>query len=118
MSHVPASSFERRPQMRNGGPALAQTLVAHLCEVSIEDLRSSTRGKSRVAFARQMAMYLTHVVYGLTLAQVASDFGRDRTTVSHACHRMEDLREDPLFDRQLAQLETFLRAAATLEVLQ
>ena len=42
--------------------------------------------------------------------------GRDRTTASHACHRVEDLRDNPDFDRQLTHLENILREAAQFEV--
>jgi chromosomal replication initiation ATPase DnaA len=56
-------------------------------------------------------MYLMHVVYGLSMTEVAGNFGRDRSTACHACHRVEDLRDDPGFDRQLLHLENLLRAA-------
>jgi hypothetical protein len=32
-------------------------------------------------------------------------FGRDRTTVAHACLIVEDRRDDPVFDRILELLE-------------
>ena len=98
------------------GPGLTQAIVAQLYNVTIEDLRAGTRRGARAAFARQIAMYLVHVVYGLSMAEVAVRFGRDRSTASHACHRVEDLRDDPRFDRQLVHLENLLREAAQLEV--
>ena len=67
-------------------------------------------------FARQTAMYLLHVVCGFTLTEVAALFGRDRATASHACHRIEDLRDDPCFDRRLTQLENLLCNAAGIGV--
>ena len=39
-------------------------------------------------------------------------FARDRTTVAHACCRIEDLRDDPSFDRSLDLLEGVLRFLA------
>ena len=98
------------------GPAFAEAMVAHLYGVSTDDLHGTTRGGARTAFARQLAMYLTHVVYGLTLSQVATQFGRDRTTVSHACHRVEDMRDDPAIDRLLWRLERLLREAIDIEL--
>ena len=62
-------------------------------------------------------MYLMHVVYRLNLTEVAAIFGRDRSTASHACHLIEDLRDDPRFDRQLAQLENLLREATRIDVM-
>jgi chromosomal replication initiation ATPase DnaA len=83
--------------------------------VSVEDLFARTRGGARVAFARQVAMYLIHVVYRLSISDIAVAFGRDRSTASYACHRIEDLREDPLLDRQLSMLERLLRGVTDLE---
>ena len=36
---------------------------------------------------------------------------RDRTTASHACHRIEDLRDDAEFDAQISTMEACLRQA-------
>lgn len=88
-------------------------LVEH-CLVSIFRIsKSALRRRHRaadVALARQMAMYLTHVAFGLTFVEVGRVFGRDRTTVAHACAAVEDLRDDPPFDRALSALESaFLR---------
>jgi chromosomal replication initiation ATPase DnaA len=55
-------------------------------------------------------MYLAHVAWGLTLTEVGTVFSRDRTTVAHACGLVEDLRDDPVFDRSLELLEGVLRA--------
>ena len=55
-------------------------------------------------------MYLAHVTCGLSLTEVGQVFARDRTTVAHACSRVEDQRDDPAFDRALELLEGILRA--------
>jgi chromosomal replication initiation ATPase DnaA len=62
-----------------------------------------------VALARQIAMYLSHVAFRVSLTDVGRIFGRDRTTVSHACAVVEDLRDDPRFDRILDLLERIVR---------
>ena len=77
------------------------------------DLWSATRGRPRVAFARQVAMYLAHVACGLNLTEVGHLFSRDRTTVAHACGLIEDLRDDGAFDRCLDLLEGVLRRLAS-----
>jgi len=100
---------------RKMGPSLVQTIVAHIYDIPAGELSSSTRGCHRVALARQVAMYLMNVVYGLSTNEVADVFGRDRSTVSHACHHVEDLRDGAMFDRHLAQLEHLLREAARIE---
>lgn len=82
-----------------------------LFEVDVHDLKSETRRSPRAAFARQVAMYLAHVVCGLSLTEVGALFARHRTTVSHACSVVEDRRDDPELDGRLEHLE---RAVASL----
>ena len=84
--------------------------VAGVFMVRGGDLWSGTRGHSHAAFARQVAMYLAHVAWGLSLTEVGQVFARDRTTVSHACGRVEDMRDDADFDRSLDLLEGVLHA--------
>jgi hypothetical protein len=50
-------------------------------------------------------MYLCHVLLGLNLTEVGHYFGRDRTTVSHACAQIEDAREDRDIDAEIQALE-------------
>jgi chromosomal replication initiation ATPase DnaA len=99
----------------SAAPSMIQLLVAHLCGVPVQDLLEK-RGGARVVLARQIAMYLMHVVCGLNMAQVGASFRLDRSTASYACHRIEDLRDDPCFDRQLTQLENLLRTAGDIGV--
>lgn len=98
-----ADSLTGRPEMI--ARAVVEQAVALTFGVSAPELRAPTRCKAPVAFARQVAMYLTHVVCGLSLTDVGTLFGRDRTTVAYACGLVEDRRDDPGFDRSLEQLE-------------
>jgi len=52
-----------------------------------------TRCRAPVAHSRQLAMYLMHTLLGRTMTEVGRYFGRDRTTVAHACGRIEDRRD-------------------------
>ena len=79
--------------------------VAAVFEVDLHDLGATTRGSPRAAFARQVAMYLAHVVCGLSMTEVGTLFARDRTTVAHACEVVEDRRDDPELDGRLEHLE-------------
>jgi chromosomal replication initiation ATPase DnaA len=45
----------------------------------------------------------------MSLARVAIAFDRDRSTVAHACHIIEDRRDDPEFDAWIESLEDALR---------
>ncbi|WP_224701702.1 helix-turn-helix domain-containing protein [Devosia aquimaris] len=71
-----------------------------------------SRCRRATARARQLAMYLSHVVMGHSLTEIARAFGRDRTTVSHACALIEDLRDDPGFDAEVSRYERRLEEAA------
>ena len=54
--------------------------------VSVDELRSPTRSAS-VAWARQVAMYLARELTDATLPAIGREFGRNHTTVLHACRR-------------------------------
>lgn len=85
-----------------------QGLVAAALGISLAELQAHSRGRAAAAFARQTAMYLAHVHFGISLSQVGRSFGRDRTTVAHACARVEDRRDDPKFECVLGCLESAL----------
>ncbi|MBI3438890.1 MAG: chromosomal replication initiator DnaA [Proteobacteria bacterium] len=69
------------------------------------------KGGPDAVFARQVAMYLCYTGFELSLARVAVAFERDRSTVSHACHRIEDRRDEPVFDQWIESLEAMVRRA-------
>lgn len=86
-------------------------IVAALFGVSSKELRRPGRASASIARVRQIAMYVCHVVLRLNLTEVGRGFGRDRTTVQHACHLVEDLRDDVEFDRMVAMTERVVAAA-------
>jgi Bacterial dnaA protein helix-turn-helix len=102
------SGGESGEQIADGVCRFIETLVSTALGASLTELRGANRGRAPAAFARQTAMYLAHVHFGLSLSQVGRNFGRDRTTVSHACACVEDSRDDPKFERVLACLEAAL----------
>lgn len=85
--------------------AAVETAVAATFAIHPAELQGKTRGTYLVAFARQAAMYLAHVAFGLTYTEVGRAFGRDRTTAAHACRLIEERRDDPAVDALLAALE-------------
>lgn len=78
------------------------------------DIRSKNRGTNDICLARQISMYLMNVIYGISLTRIGKVFNRDRSTASHACNVIEDYREDPLLDKKIMRLETFLYGSAAL----
>ena len=85
-------------------------LVARQKNVPIRLLVNRSRNRKPVARARQLAMYLSHVVLGRSLIEIGEAFGRDRTTVSYACALIEDMRDDPRFDDEVTELERQIEA--------
>ena len=86
-------------------------ITAALFSVSGKDLRRSGRTNLGVARVRQIAMYVAHVILQMSMSDIGRGFGRDRTTVIHACHLIEDLRDDEDFDRVVAVAERVALAA-------
>jgi hypothetical protein len=84
---------------------LMEAAIAAAFAVPVDELRSHSRRTQSVAFARQSAMYLAHVVLGLNYRDAGLLFRRDRTTAAYACQVVEDRRDDPAIDRLLQQLE-------------
>lgn len=102
-------NMKNRMQADAARAGLARAVVAYAWDVPEAELCATTRRDARTAFGRQIAMYLAHVAFELSLSRVAIAFGRDRTTVSHACHKIEDCRDDPALDARLDDLERMLR---------
>ena len=88
---------------------LAQGAAAYAFGVPPAEVEAPTRRSRQASLARQVAMYLTHVAFELSLSRVAQAFGRDRSTAAHACHCIEDRRDDAAFDEYLDALEESLR---------
>lgn len=86
-------------------------IVAALFSVPSKELRKAGRTVDSVSRVRQIAMYVAHVVLRLTQGEVGRGFSRDRTTVIHACHTIEDLRDDTEFDRVVSMVERIAQAA-------
>jgi hypothetical protein len=110
-------------QTRHGGaPArclqtagqIIAAAVAAAFTIPIGELQAGTRRSAPIAFARQNAMYLAHVVLGLSYTEAGRAFGRDRTTAAHACRLVEDRRTDPGLDARLASLEHLLSRGSDL----
>ncbi|WP_332717153.1 helix-turn-helix domain-containing protein [Pelagibacterium mangrovi] len=68
--------------------------VASATGVRYCDFFARSRMRLHTASARQLAMYLCHTLLGITLTEVGQFFGRDRTTVAHACRQVEDGRDE------------------------
>jgi len=104
-SHDALSVNRRRHAYRLPLRRLIEEAVALAFGVAPDALRARSRGAADIAFARQSAMYLAHVMLGLSYTEVGRLFGRDRTTARYACQLVEDRRDDPVIDRKLDIVE-------------
>jgi chromosomal replication initiation ATPase DnaA len=106
-----ASDQSQAALRATAGARLAEVATVAAIRIPIAGLRAANRGRKPIALARQTAMYLAHVTFGLSLTRVGICFGRDRTTVRHACALIEDRRDDPGLEFGLTALEAALLAA-------
>lgn len=71
-------------------------------------------GRRATSHVRQVAMYVCHVAYSMPMGEVAQAFGRDRSTVGHACRIVEDRRDDRGYDTFVAIVERMASAVHLL----
>ena len=90
---------------------LSADIVGYSLRTSSADFLVERQGAPNAIFARQVAMYICYTGFELSLARVAAAFERDRSTVSYACHRIEDRRDEPAFDQWIESLEAMVRRA-------
>ncbi len=97
--------YPRRAATRRGACSAAeiQTAVSEHFDLSREDLLSSAR-VARIAWPRQLAMYLARELTGQSLPAIGRDFGgRDHTTVLHACRRTAARLQDDAAAREAVE---------------
>jgi chromosomal replication initiator protein len=87
--------------------------VSDRFNVSPESLVGRKR-TSNIAFARQVAMYLSRMLTDLSLSDIGANFGkRDHTTVIHACDKIaEKAKTDPTFKGLLDRLEEEIKQSS------
>ncbi|AKI01247.1 Bacterial dnaA protein helix-turn-helix [Hoeflea sp. IMCC20628] len=75
-----------------------------------QDLPAGIARRRPRCHRRQVAMYLSHVVLSVPYRSIAMAFGRDRTTVVHACSVTEDRRDDAGYYRFVENCERCINA--------
>jgi chromosomal replication initiation ATPase DnaA len=92
---------------------LLTQLVAQERGVSMTKLLRRSRGSGRAASARQLAIYLSHVLLERPQDVVAYLFSRDRSTVVHSVNAVEDRRDNAKLETEIVRLEARLRECQT-----
>lgn len=90
-------------------------LLSVFFNVSGRQLRSPRRTSKPVSRVRQIGMYVAHVTLGMKMTAVGAGFGRDKSTVVHSCHTIEDMRDDEDFDLIVSRVERLIVVAFSLE---
>lgn len=96
----------RRRRARDAGMRqMLVSLVGGALAVDGARLCAAGRGTAEEAYARQVAVYIAHTALGFSYTETGRLFGRDRTTVAHACRRVEEEREIERVDQFVDCLE-------------
>ncbi len=107
-------TIQPRPPSRTPSVAAVQQAVAGWFGIGTTELLSSSRS-ARLAWPRQVAMYLARELTRQPLERIGSAFGgRNHTTVVHACAQVKRrLVAEPQLQEQLASLRTAIAAGQT-----
>ena len=99
-------------QDREVDVASIQRHVAKAFEVPVESLRGKRRTSS-IAFARQVAMYLTKRLTKMTLVEIGKSFGnRDHSTVLYGINKISTVRKGNChIDKKIQEVEVQLRGS-------
>ncbi len=93
-----------QPTSREGSVAAIIRRVAAAFGIAEKQLLGSSRLRN-VLVPRQVAMYLVRELAGLSLPRIGTAFGRDHTTVLHACRKIEELiKTDAVLNGRVRQL--------------
>jgi chromosomal replication initiator protein len=93
-----------------------QRVVSDVFHIRLADLTSKRRTQ-RIAFCRQVAMYLCRKITGNSFPNIGEHFGRDHSTVIHAFNLIDRrVNNDSAFRFSIEKIERGLKnapAAAT-----
>ncbi|MFB2550986.1 helix-turn-helix domain-containing protein [Ensifer soli] len=119
---------EDRPRLGEGVPMPQPTDLdrRHVCRsirlltaelfLLAGDRVQARRDRRRAAcHVRQISMYVCHVALRLSLTDIGIAFGRDRTTVGHACNVVEDRRDNQVYDAFVSSVERIAAAVYGVE---
>lgn len=90
-------------------PQTVQLEVCRLFNMNLEDVTGSGRSRD-VVLARQVAMYLSRMLTSASLPAIGRAFGKDHSTVIHACRKVAQLvTVDPKLAATLKEVQCRLK---------
>ena len=83
-----------------------QNIVADYYKISVDDMKSKKR-TSKIAFPRQIAMYLSRVMTDESFPRIGIEFGgKDHSTIIHACEKIEnEMKQDKSLEQIINKLK-------------
>lgn len=97
---------------------LVMTNMSLIYNVPAKMMMHSMRGREKISQCRQCSEYLCHIGFGMTFTKIGTLFKRDRTSVTHACRKVEEMRDCSDKDLALEILEAaIVEFASSLELL-
>ena len=99
-------TYESKPDIE-----AIQRVVSDCFHIRLGDLKSKKRTQ-RIAFCRQVAMYLCRKITSNSFPSIGEHFGRDHSTVIHAFNLIERrVNNDPAFRFSIEKIERGLKNA-------
>lgn len=97
----------------DASPDKVLTVVSNAFDVSIEDMKSSSR-RREISWARQIGMYLMRQHTALSLPRIGEEFGgKDHTTVIYSCDKITQMQKsDSTLVQTLRQLSDRINMAS------
>lgn len=104
-------ALERTLGVKPKEPLTVERIVERVAEeyaITPQDIYSKNRSK-KIAYPRQIAMYLSRELTDLSLIKIASRFEKDHSTVIYGIDKIKkDMDADPAFARQVETLRGYL----------
>ena len=87
-----------------------QKIVCHKFKIMLSQLKAKNNSP-KVAFPRQIAMYLSKELTKTSLPEIGKKFGgKHHTTVIHSVRKIEKLRmKDPEFNKEINSIISYIR---------
>ncbi len=87
-----------------------QKIVCHQFNIKLSQLKSKNNSP-KVAFPRQIAMYLSKELTKVSLPEIGKKFGgKHHTTVIHSIRKIEKMHnENPEFNKEINKLIGYIR---------
>lgn len=93
-------------------PPNADRIIQRIAEhfhIRPADIKGNRR-PANIAYPRQIAMYLTRRITGLSFPEIGREFEKDNSTVQYACKKIEnEIRTNPNLRAELEMLERLSR---------